>query len=325
MWTNFPRMANRLKALVARRPGARTWAVADLQASQMHAVLVAQGHAGQKPAVMQAASLAYDADLPGSEQLARLARELHAASQQWSLVLGREDYRLAVMPEPEVPEAELAQSLRWQLGSMLDFAAEEASVDFMRIPTQTVEPQRTPELYAVAARGEAVNTTTALFRHARLALRAIDIRETAQRNIAALIERPDELLAMIAFSTDDVQITFNWQRELYMDRLIAEHVQSADPPERRSAACERIQLQLQRSLDAVRANYPFMQSARIVVAGAPEDFVAQLRSFVFDPVEALQPELLFDLSRVPQLQNPAVFMQYFPALGAALRDSEIAP
>ncbi len=320
MRIDFSRLAGRLRKLAAPRARRRPWAVADLQPGQLGAVLVAPARSGQRPVVLQAASLAFDGELPPADRLALLARELQAAGQRWALLLPREEYRLSVMPEPEVPAAELAQSLRWQLAATLDFPVEDAAIDFMKIPTEAWEPQRTPDIYAVAARGAAVNAQAALFRQARLALRAIDIRETAQRNIAGLFERPDELLAMIAFGKEDVQISFSWQRELYMDRLIAERVHPGDTPERRAAACERIQLQLQRSLDAVRASYPFMQAVRIVVAGAPEGFVTQLKSTVFDPIDELVPEALFDLSRVPQLQDPQVFMQHFHALGVALRD-----
>ncbi len=322
MRMDFSRLGARFKQLAVPRQRRRPWAVVDLQPRQLIAVLVAPARGGQRPLVQQAASLAFDGELPPPDRLAALARELRAAGQRWALLLPREEYRLSVMPEPEVPAAELAQSLRWQLAATLDFPVEDAAIDFMKIPTRAWEPERTPDIYAVAARGAAVQAQAALFRNARLALQAIDIRETAQRNIAALLERQGELLAMIAFGRDDVQISFSWQRELYMDRLIAEHVSADDTPERRAAACERIQLQLQRSLDAVRASYLFMQSVRIVVAGAPEGFVEQLKSTVFDPVEELVPDTLFDLSRVPALQDPQVFMQHFHALGVALRDSE---
>ena len=51
----------------------------------------------------------------------------------------------------------------------------------------------------VAARGAAVNAQASLFRAAHLNLSAIDIRETAQRNIATLLERDSELLVLVAF------------------------------------------------------------------------------------------------------------------------------
>jgi MSHA biogenesis protein MshI len=323
MRIDLSRLRDRLRKLASPRPGKRLWAVADLQPNRITAVLVAPGGAGQRPVVHQAGVIEYEGNAAVPDALAALAHKLRAGGQRWALLLPREDYRVSVMDEPEVPAAELAQSLRWQLTTALDFPVDDAAIDFMKIPAAPSAQVRPPEIYAVAARGTAVNTQAELFRQARLALWVIDIRETAQRNLAALLERPDELLAMVAFGESDVQITFSWQRELIMDRLIAEHVHTGDTPERRAASFERVQLQLQYSLDAVRTSYPFLQSARIVSAGAPESFVEQLKDMVVDPVEELVPDALFDLSHVPQLKDPLVFMRYFHALGAALRGREI--
>lgn len=322
MRTDLSRLRARLKKFLAPRPGKRAWAVLDLRPRRMTAVLVAAGSGAQRPAVQHAASMEFDGDVPPPDALARLAQELRAGSQRWALLLPREDYRVTVMDAPEVPAAELAQSLRWQLAATLDFSADDAAIDFMNIPPAGSNADGRPEIYAVAARGGAVQAHAAWFRQARLALRVIDIRETAQRNMAALLGHPDELLAMVAFGESDVQITFNWQGELIMDRLIAEHVHPDDAPERHAAACERIQLQLQRSLDAVRSTYPAIPSVRIVIAGAPQGFVAQLGAALFHPVEALVPEALFDLSRTPELKEPQVFMRHFHALGLALRERE---
>ncbi len=324
MRLDFSRLRARFSELTAARRRRQPWTVADLQAQRMLAVTVAPAAAGQRPAVLDASALEYEQALPATDALTAFAQQLPATRQRWALLLPRDAYRLAVMPEPEVPASELAQSVRWQLASTLDFPVEDAAVDFLRIPTRDVQPERSPELYVVAAPGETVRAQAAVFRAARLDLQAIDIRETAQRNLAALLEHDDELLVLVAFCADEVRISFNWRQELYMDRLIAERSVHDETPERRAAACERIRLQLQRSLEAVRANHPFMQAARIVVADAPEGFIELLGSTMFDPVEALDPEALFDLARTPQLREPRAFMQYFHALGVALRDREVA-
>lgn len=319
---------SRLRASLARWLAARRrtqpWAVADLQPQRLSAVRVAPLRHGQRPVVLQAAELDFTDEWPDAEALAGLARELQAGGQRWGLLLPRDDYRVSVVPAPAVPATELAQSLRWQLAGSLDFPVEDAAVDFLRLPAESGATSNEQEIYAVAARGAAVQGLAARFRDARLPLAAIDIRETAQRNIAALLEHSGELLAMAAFGQRDVQFTFSWQGELCMDRLIAEpscHDESAD---RRAAAGERIQLQLQRSLDAVRSSYPFMQAVRIVVAGAPDDVLAQLQSGLAEPVEALDVDALFDLSAVPQLREPRSFMRHFHALGMALREREVS-
>jgi MSHA biogenesis protein MshI len=316
------RLRSRLNQLLAARRRLLPWIVADLQTMYLRTVCVAPARPGERPVVLGTSTLELDTMAPDARALAAFAQTLQRGRQRWALLLPRDDYRLSVIPEPEVPAAELVQSLRWQLSTTLDFPTEEASIDFLQIPTRAWQPERTAELYVVAARGTAVHAQAALFRAAHLDLRAIDIRETAQRNIATLLERDGELLVLVAFCDDEVRISFNWQHELYMDRLIAEPSVHDQTPQRRTAACERIQWQVQRSLDAVRANYPFMQAARIMLAGAPEGFAGILMAAVPEPVEELVPELLFDLSRVPELGDPRVFMRYFHALGVALRERE---
>lgn len=312
----------RWSSLAARRISATPWAAVDFSARHMAAVLVAPPQGDGRPRVLKAVQAEVDGNLPEAGKFMPFAQQLEAGARPWTLLLPREEYRVSVMSEPAVPAAELAQSVRWQVAPTLDFPAEDASVDFMRIPTQAWQPGRTPDMYVIAARGDAVRQRVALFEGARLKLGAIDIRETAQRNVAALAERHDELLVMVAFGQEEVQISFSWHRELYMDRLIAEAADRDNQPERRAANNERIASQVQRSIEAVRGNFPFMMAARVLVAGAPEGFCELLAASLPEPVEALQPETLFDLSRTPALRDPHVFMQHFHAIGAALRGLE---
>jgi hypothetical protein len=68
-----------------------------------------------------------------------------------------------------------------------------------------------------------------------------------------------------------------------------------------------------------------MRLGRILVAGAPPDFCAQLATAVTETVEVLTLETLFDLSKMPALCDPTVGMRYFAVLGAALRGMEKTP
>lgn len=289
------------------------------------AAVAAPKRKGDRPQVISVALLERDMQQPALQAatLNEMAAQLATPNYPYSLLLPRDDYRVSVLPEPAVPAAELAQSVRWQLAPILDFAIEEAVVEYMSIPTAAWQPDKQQELYAIAAKGDMMEQHAASFREARLRLRAIDIRETAQRNIAALVELPDEVLGMVSFGVRHVQITFTWHGELYMDRLIAEPLASMDDyPERRTAIYARILLQVQRSVDALHDDLPFMQLGRILVAGAPPDFCEQLAAAVTEPVEVLSLETLFDLSLVPALRDPAYGMRFFAVLGAALRGME---
>lgn len=303
------------------RPGrqaALRWAGIDLQEKHLHLVVIGAASNGSQIQVLECVSRELEGEL-SADTLTDIVQSLASRPQRWSLLLPRDDYRLSVIPVPEVPDDELSQSVRWQLAPVLDFPVEDAAVDFMTIPVANSTKGHPSELYAIAARGDTVTRFASLFREARVPLTAIDIHETAQRNLAARIEHPDEVLVMVAFHRQAIQITFSWQGELYLDRLLAEPRNDEDSPARRAMLCERVALQVQRSLDTVRASHPFMQAARIVVAGAPEGFVASMGALAAVPVEVMRPEAFLDLRATPALCDTVEFMRYFQAIGTALR------
>ena len=307
-----------LQKLRTGHPPALRWAGIDLQDKHLHLVVIGAASNSPQIRVLECVSKELEDEL-SADTLTDIVQSLASRPQRWSLLLPRDDYRLSVIPAPQVPDGELSQSVRWQLAPVLDFPVEDAAVDFMTIPVADSTEGRPSELYAIAARGDAVTRLASLFRGARVPLTAIDIHETAQRNLAALVEHPDELLVIVAFHRQAIQITFSWQGELYLDRLIAEPVNDDDSPARRAMLCERVALQVQRSLDAVRGNYPFMQSARIVVAGAPGGFVDSMAALAVVPVEVMRPEAFLDLRATPALCDTVEFMRYFQAIGTALR------
>lgn len=279
-------------------------------------------HQGTLPLVLNIATVARDNATPEAfdKALAELAAQIGIKNARWILLPLRDDYRVSVLPEPAVPSAEISQSVRWQLAPTLDFAIDDAVVAHMTIPTAAWQADKPQELYVIAARAEAMTAYAQQFRNARLRLVAIDIHATAQRNLATLAAETDQGIGMVSFGRENVQITFSWQGELYLDRLIAEPIASfSGQPERRDAILSRVLLQVQRSIDAVRDSLPFISLERILVAGAPPDFCAQLSQSITGQVQPLEIETLFDLSLAPELRDPALAMHYLHVLGAAVR------
>lgn len=318
--TQFPA---RILARARRTP--TCWTAVDCSASGLLGVSLAPAlHPGGMPQVMKAGVV--EASTLSTAGLTQLAAHIAVPSTRWVFVLPRADYRVLVVAEPQVPADEITQSLRWQLAPLLDFPVDEAVLDYITIPTRAWQAEQTQELYAFAAQADTMQEIADLFRTARINLCAIDVAETAQRNLAVLAAQAEEGVGMVVFGEQQVQIIFSWHGELYMDRLIAESLaDAAGHPERTAAASARIVLQLQRSLDALRTNFPFVAIDRIVIAGAPATFRAALADTIPLSVETLQLERLFDLSHAPQLADPAVGMRYVTALGAALREMESAP
>jgi MSHA biogenesis protein MshI len=258
-----------------------------------------------------------------SESLSQLAKKLPAAGFRWTFPLKRGEYNLLVIAQPTVEPEEMKQSLRWSIGTMVDYPVDEAVIDWMTIPTTNYLPMRAQHVYAVAARKDTVGAYSGLFERANLELSAIDIRETAQRNIAAMVERQGEALVMVGVDPQGVQITVTFAGELYLDRYIdwpldAVITGSADA---RRKQFDRVVLQLHRSLDFVRRTLPFLDISRIVLAPlpAPIPLRESLETGFSETVEMLDLGSVFDIAQVPELREAENQARYFVPLGAALR------
>src|SRR5215470_13027171 len=57
--------------------------------------------------------------------LSQLSKRLPASGFRWTIPLNRGDYNLLVVAQPTVESAEMRQSLRWSIGSMVDYPIDE--------------------------------------------------------------------------------------------------------------------------------------------------------------------------------------------------------
>jgi MSHA biogenesis protein MshI len=301
-----------------KKAGSQGWTAVDPGVDALCGVTVQAGGAAGKPRVLKHAAMEL-----GPLALPLLAKKIAVPGCPWTLQLRREDYKIMVVPEPAVQATEMTQSLRWSLAGQLDFPIEEATVDWMHIPTRKHLPQRPQHLYAVVARSEVIKQRTEPYRKVKFPLQAVDIRETAQRNIAALLEKPGEGLGLVSVSEQGVQITFTYEGELYLDRFMEEPLASivAGDEESRKRVFDRITLQVQRSLDFLTRTLPFVHISRILVAPLPAPIALRehLAEHLAEPIEALDLASAFDFSMTPELREEETQARYFVALGAALR------
>jgi MSHA biogenesis protein MshI len=182
-------------------------------------------------------------------------------------------------------------------------------------------------MFAVAARNALIQSRQDLFAGAKLALTVIDIPEMGQRNISALLETEGRGLAMLSFDEDGGLLTITYTAELYLSRRIdVTPAQLAEPdPDKQHVCFDKIALELQRSLDHFDRQFHFVNVVKLLLApnGAP-GLLAYLASNLYMPVEAMELGDVFDLSKVPALQDAAQQQRFFFTLGAALRSEEVA-
>ncbi len=258
------------------------------------------------------------------DALKRLCKELDVKSHRCTTLLNTGDYQLLLVEAPNVPEAEMKAAMRWRIKDMLEYSAEEATVDVLNIPAAS--DTRNRSVYAVVARNGTIRSCMQRFEDADIPLAAIDIPELAQRNIASLFEPEGRGVALLAFDDRDGLITFTFKGELFASRRIEVSLKQLLAPKAdadiRQQVLERIVLELQRLLDYADRQFSSISVAKLLVPPMPKDFPLEshLGASLGLGVETFDLAAVADISAVPLLQQPLRQNQWFYVLGAALRN-----
>lgn len=308
----------------ARSPA---WTAVDLGLTgTLAAVTVRAAASGTARPRVLAATLLPAADWTADALASLVPPRGRHSRQRLVAVLRRGDYSLFTLQRPEVPAQEVERALRWTVGSQVDFPIETASIDTLTLPVQAGQ---LPRLYAIVAAEAVLDPVVTLFGQASLRLQAIDIRETAQRNIALRLARAGECLCLLRLTQLGVQLTFTLDGTLLLDRFIAMGFPAGSTDEAGEAdrAAERMAQQTLLSVQEVQRSYDGVRVARVVVAPHADSpaLVQLLGRFLDLPLEALDLADVFDLNATPQLQAPAAQATAFVALGAALRGMKDSP
>ena len=195
---------------------------------------------------------------------------------------------------------------------------------FRSIPAKSGS-DRPQSLYAVAASNDTIRKRIALFENAHIDLQVIDIPEMAQRNVAELFEESGRGLALLAFNDSGGLLTLTFEGELYLARrLEVTSGQLEDASEGlRQQAIDRIELEVQRSLDYFDRQFNHIPVSRLLVAAPKESsLVKVLESNLDVVVERLELAQVMDISAMPDLADGDNVAYALPALGAALRQEK---
>ncbi|GAB2182618.1 hypothetical protein DLREEDagrD3_28410 [Denitratisoma sp. agr-D3] len=256
------------------------------------------------------------------QALQRLTPALGLDRQACTTLLPWGGYHLLPVEAPAVPRAELREALRWQIKDMVDFPVDQAGLDLVDIPAPPGGTQR-HMVYVAACRRELLVSLIEDFERGGAQLAAIDIPEMAQRNLAALCEHGERGLALLSFDESGGLLTFTARGELYMVRRVdvsLGQLREADDG-RWPQLCERVGLEVQRSLDNFDRQFSFVPVQRLLLAPSP--VAASLGEFMADylgmTVDVLDLEDVLDISATSELDDPLRQAQCLATLGAALR------
>jgi MSHA biogenesis protein MshI len=274
----------------------------------------------EKYAVMQMADR-------NSAALAKCAAELSLTGYQFSTLLLSHEYQLLSVDAPNVPDEELKSAIRWRVKDTLGYPADEAMLDVLKIPNSNVGIVQAKSLYVVAAKNSLIKQKISLFENAKLDINTIDIPEMAQRNVAALFEKEGRGLAFLAFDETGGLLTFTGGGELYLARRIEISIgQLQDADEHlRQQSYDRLELELQRSMDSFDRNFNHLAISHLVVAVHSDmGLIEKLRENLYVPVEGLNLSAVMDFRAASELISEEAQLDAFYALGAALRQESSA-
>jgi MSHA biogenesis protein MshI len=261
-------------------------------------------------------------DKVSAASMGKLCREAHLGRYKCTTLLAPSEYQMLMVDAPAVPVNELKTAVRWKIKDSLNYHVEDATIDVLPIPGNESGSERAKFIYVIAASNVTIEKCIALFDQAKIELTAIDIPELAQRNVAALFEQDEQALAMLAFNDDGGLITFTAGGELYLSRLIevsASQLQDADENLRKQYR-ERVEFELQRSLDYFDSQFGYMTVDRVLVCVPDNTGLVEFLATVVDTkVEKLDLSRVMDISVVSALADSGFASRALPSLGAALR------
>jgi MSHA biogenesis protein MshI len=302
-----------------KRPG---WLAMSLDGDQL---ALAHGVGdGARPRVEMHALCPLDAGtgLP----IARLRKELALKRRRCALLLKPGEYQVLLVEAPKVAAEEVRQAVRWSVKDLLDHPLDEVTIDLLDVPVVQDDPLASHSMYVVAAPNMIVRERVAQFEAAKLRLDAIDVPETAQRNIAALYEEGDRSVALLHIDDDGALLTITHRGELYYTRRVdvTLGIFLRTLPHEVEAAKERLLLELQRSLDHFERQYRTIPIGKLVLGPVPADIdldiaLSESLGISIESVD-LHEVIDFDGARLDTAAQARIFL----AVGASLRTETVS-
>ena len=285
------------------------------------ALALVQPGDGGKPAVRWTAQAPWGEPVAALQQLRR-SRALHR--HRCVALLQRHQYQCLTMDAPaDVPRADWAAAVRWQLKDTVDFAVDTAAVDVLAVPEGT-SYRAQAQLIAVAAAEAQVRPLVEQAADAGAPWQAIDIAETALRNLSALVEPEGRAQALLHCQAKHATLVVTYGGELLSTRQLelALVLPEAADDATRAQAYDQAGLELQRTLDGIERAFGQVTLARLLITPMPgvQALCDHLSPLLYVPVAPLLLDEVLDFSAVPELTaDPALLNRQLCAIGAALR------
>jgi hypothetical protein len=262
--------------------------------------------------------------------IARLARQGWFKGSRNIMMLGIRQRQMAMLPRPNVPDAELVDAARWQLQGVLDYPPEEAVLDVLRLGMD--EPPARQQLAVFAVRRSVLARWTAPLAARKVTLEAVEVADCAQRNLAALHPNKGQPVAMLSLREDSIVFSVTRGAEVLISRSF--EASSVKAPDSEgfatdiAALADRVGLQLQRMLDTLERRSAAMAPSQILVLNHTHQTpllmqcaeLTGLRVMPLDLSELLEP---LNHTLAGDTRGAAMNADFLHLLGAALRPAPV--
>ncbi|MEK8029511.1 hypothetical protein AACH06_01645 [Ideonella sp. DXS29W] len=302
-----------MPTLHLRRPAVAGWIACVPQAAHVRFALV---EPGERPVVRWLHS---EAGRSSALVLRRARRSVPWGRWASVALLERSQYQLVQAEAPDMPRHEWRDALRWRLKDQIEFPVDGAAIDLLPMPAQA-GPRNQRTVIAVAAPGPARDALRSDGDDTGWSWHAIDVAETALRNLGALLASPHRGHALLHLGDTHALLVITVAGALLLSRQIeVPRAQLADAnDETRQQAMERAGLELQRTLDSFDRVFTQVSLERLDVLPGPgaEPFADFVRELLYVPVLVARIQEKLDLSRLPADVD---LSDHWVAIGAALR------
>ena len=234
-----------------------------------------------RPEIRSAASLSGQ---PPRESLRRLHRDGWFRGGRIRIMLGARQRETAILPRPEVDDAELVDAMRWQVAEKLPYPPEEALLDVLTVDDR--EPPARQQVIVVAAHRPSI--AALLQPVARLRgqqIECVDVADCAQRNLVEAACGSAISVACITERDGALLFTVSRGRDLVYSRVLDVAAEGRDG----EYSVERLGIQVQRAIDTLERRAPESAPVRMVI-GPPSSDASPLRPVAEQcglPVESL--------------------------------------
>jgi MSHA biogenesis protein MshI len=237
-----------------------------------------------------------------------------------NVLLRSEEYRVLPIDTPAVPLDEMREAARWQVADALDFAAEDAALDLITVPSNQANARS--QRFVVAAPPGPVQRWAAQCRAADLQLGALDIPEMAMRNLSVLAAG-DTAHAFLLIGLHSTRLALIWKRELSSFRQldVSCRLLEETPPGEQGTLYERLSLDIQRTADSFARQLAGvdLQTLWLASAYAPQAVAEALAPLLPLRIQHFDVAQFVDISGPVPVLDAARGWDHTLAIGAALR------